>query len=112
MSNCPNGRANAPLVAWTWGSSDDSPDKVDYAGANLVANHCYTILGTHETNKRQYLILRNPWGYHEGTLNVYTGPWSSQEYWGTATLNLPVDGVFALELHVFREYFMGFGGAK
>jgi len=43
---------------------------------------------------------------------VHTGPWSSQEYWGTATLNLPVEGVFALELHVFREYFMGFGGAK
>jgi Calpain family cysteine protease len=112
VSNCTNGRANTPLVAWTWGSGDDSPDKVDYAGANLVANHCYTILGTLETNKRQYVILRNPWGYHEGTLNVYAGPWSSQEYWGTATLSLPTDGVFALEVHVFREYFMGFGGAK
>jgi hypothetical protein len=112
MANCSNGRANTPLVAWTWGSSDDSPDKVDYAGANLVANHCYSILGTFETNKRQYVILRNPWGYHEGTLNVYTGPWSSQEYWGTATLNLPGNGVFAEEIHVFRQYFMGFGGAK
>ena len=112
VANCTNGRANTPLVAWTWGSSDDSPNKVDYAGANLVANHCYTILGTLSANKRQYVILRNPWGYHEGTLNVYTGPWSAAEYWGSATLNLPVDGVFGLELHVFRDYFMGFGGAK
>jgi hypothetical protein len=111
QSHCSNARANSPLVAWTWGSSDDSPNKVDYAGANLVADHAYSILGTWETNKRQYVVLRNPWGYHEGTLNVATGTWSTQEAWGTASLTLPGGGVFALEIHTFREYFMGFGGA-
>jgi hypothetical protein len=111
QSHCSNARATSPLVAWTWGSSDDSPNKVDYAGANLVANHAYSILGTWETNKRQYIVLRNPWGYHEGTLNVATGTWSTQEAWGTASLALPGSGVFALEIHTFREYFMGFGGA-
>ncbi len=111
QSHCSNARATGPLVAWTWGSSDDSPNKVDYAGANLVANHAYSILGIWETNKRQYLVLRNPWGYHEGTLNVATGTWSTQEPWGTASLSLPGSGVFALEIHTFREYFMGFGGA-
>jgi hypothetical protein len=87
------------------------PNKVDYAGANLVANHAYSILGIWETHKRQYVVLRNPWGYHEGSLNVATGTWSTQETWGTASLTLPGSGVFALEIHTFREYFMGFGGA-
>ncbi|MGA7179543.1 MAG: C2 family cysteine protease [Thiobacillaceae bacterium] len=111
QSHCSSARATSPLVAWTWGSSDDSPNKVDYAGANLVANHAYSILGTWETNNRQYVVLRNPWGYHEGSLNVATGTWSTQEAWGTASLTLPGSGVFALEIHTFREYFMGFGGA-
>jgi len=112
VSNCSGSRTTTPMTAWTWGSSDDSPNKVDYAGANLVANHAYSILGTWETNNRQYVVLRNPWGYHEGTLNVHNGSWSTTEAWGAAALTLPGDGAFALEIHTFREYFMGFGGAK
>jgi len=111
QSNCSGGRTLNPLVAWTWGSSDDSPNKVDYGGAHLVANHAYSILGTWETNNRQYLVLRNPWGGYEGTLNTFAGGWSTQESWGTATLTLPGSGAFALEIHTFREYFMGFGGS-
>ncbi len=112
QAHCSNGRATNPLVAWTWGSSDDSPDKVDYDGASLVANHAYSILGTWETNRRQYVVLRNPWGWHEGKLNVATGTWSTSETWGPASLTLPANGVFALEIHTFRQYFMGFGGAE
>lgn len=108
--HCAGGRTTTPLTAWTWGSSDDSPNKVDYAGANLVANHAYSILGIWETNNRQYVVLRNPWGWHEGTLNVHAGTWGTGESWGTADQVLPGNGVFALELHTFRDYFMGFGG--
>lgn len=111
-AHCSGNRASSPLVAWTWGSSDDSPNKVDYAGANLVANHAYSILGKWETNQRQYVVLRNPWGWCEGTLNTHSGSWSTQEPWGSATLELPGSGAFALELHVFREYFAGFGGVE
>jgi hypothetical protein len=110
VGKCSGNRARVPLTAWTWGSSDDSPNKVDYAGANLVANHAYSILGTWETNDRQYVVLRNPWGTHEGTLNTHSGTWGTSESWGTANLALPGNGVFALEVHTFREYFMGFGG--
>jgi hypothetical protein len=112
QSYCTGNRTHSPLVAWTWGSQDDSPKKVDYAGANLVANHAYSILGTWETNKRQYVVLRNPWGYAEGTLNIHAGAWSTSESWGSTALTLPGDGVFALEIHTFRDYFMGFGGAN
>jgi hypothetical protein len=116
VSNCSAGRTATPMVAWTWGSSDDSPDKVDYEGASLAANHAYSILGTWETGQgreaRQYVVLRNPWGWYEGSLNAHNGAWSTPEAWGAASLNLPGNGVFALEIHTFRQYFMGFGGAK
>ncbi len=112
VANCSGSRTVTPMTAWTWGSSDKSPNKVDYAGAHLVANHAYTVLGTWETNNRQYVVLRNPWGWMEATLNVHNGTWSTQEDWGAAALTLPGGGAFALEIHTFREYFMGFGGAK
>lgn len=110
-AHCTGNRTNSPLVAWTWGSQDDSPRKVDFAGANLVANHAYSILGLWETANRQYVVLRNPWGYHEATLNTHAGSWATSEPWGSVALTLPGDGVFALEIHTFRDYFMGFGGA-
>lgn len=34
-----------PMTAWTYGSGDDSPDKVNYSDANLVAGHAYSVLG-------------------------------------------------------------------
>ena len=111
-SHCSGQRTSDPLVAWTWGSSDDSPNKVDYGGANIVANHAYSILGTWETNNRQYVILRNPWGWYEATLNTHAGTWSTPESWGNANQVLPGSGIFALEIHTFREYYMGFGGAS
>ena len=111
-SHCSGQRATDPLVAWTWGSSDDSPDKVDYGDAQIAANHAYSILGTWETNNRQYVILRNPWGWYEATLNSYAGTWTTPESWGNADTVLPGNGVFALEIHTFREYYMGFGGAS
>jgi hypothetical protein len=111
-AHCSGQRTTDALVAWTWGSSDDSPNKVDYGGANIVANHAYSILGTWETNNRQYVVLRNPWGWYEATLNTHGGTWSTPESWGNANLVLPGNGVFALEIHTFREYFMGFGGAS
>jgi hypothetical protein len=111
-AHCSGQRTSDPLVAWTWGSSDDSPNKVDYGDAQIVANHAYSILGTWETNNRQYVILRNPWGWYEATLNTHAGTWTTPESWGNANLTLPGNGVFALEIHTFREYFMGFGGAS
>ena len=111
-AHCSGQRTSDPLVAWTWGSSDDSPNKVDYGDAHIVANHAYSILGTWETNNCQYVILRNPWGWYEATLNTHAGTWATPESWGNANLTLPGNGVFALEIHTFREYFMGFGGAS
>jgi calpain family cysteine protease len=34
-----------PMTCWTYGSGAESPDHVDYSSANVVANHCYSVLG-------------------------------------------------------------------
>jgi hypothetical protein len=44
-ANCVNYRTVNPMTAWTYGSGDDSPDKVVYADATIVANHAYSVLG-------------------------------------------------------------------
>jgi len=44
-SHCVSYRTVDPMTAWTYGSGDDSPDKVTYADANLVASHAYSVLG-------------------------------------------------------------------
>jgi len=111
-AHCSGQRTSDPLVAWTWGSSDEALHDPDTGDAHIVANHASSILGTWETNNRQYVILRNPWGWYEATLNTHAGTWTTPESWGNANLTLPGNGVFALEIHTFREYFMGFGGAS
>ncbi len=59
------------------------------------------------------MILRNPWGWYEATLNTHAGTWATPESWGNANLKCcRASGIFALEIHTFREYYMGFGGAS
>jgi Calpain family cysteine protease len=99
-TRCTNGRATQPMTAWTYGTGSAT---VSYDGSGIVANHAYSILGTESSGGHEYVILRNPWGYHEGTLNVLPGTWQG--------LTLPGDGVFALQLETFAQYYAGFGGA-
>jgi hypothetical protein len=99
-ARCTNGRATQPMTAWTYGSSSGS---VSYNGSGIVANHAYSILGTESSGGHNYVVLRNPWGYHEGTLNVLPGTWQG--------MTLPGDGVFALRLETFAQYYATFGGA-
>ena len=44
-NNCVNYRTVNPMTAWTYCSSDASPDKVNYADATIVACHAYSVLG-------------------------------------------------------------------
>lgn len=105
-----------PMVAWTYPSSDASPDKVNYNNANLVANHAYSILGWEYANNKKYVVLRNPWGSYEGSLGVMGGTWVAYDtpyyggpgWWRPIQMATP-DGIFALEVEVFKKYFSGFG---
>jgi Calpain family cysteine protease len=116
-----------PMTAWTYGTSDPAAGRV-YENANLVANHAYSILGWGYVNGEEYVILRNPWGTTEASLNVMNGSWVAWDgaYSGAAGSypsggnrgfwrSIPLannDGVFGLRADTFKTYFAGFGVAK
>ncbi len=99
-ARCSNGVATQPMTAWTYGTGSPT---VSYDGSGIVANHAYSILGTQTSGGQDYVVLRNPWGFHEGTLNTLSGTWQG--------LTLPGNGVFALRADTFGQYYAGFGGA-
>ncbi len=154
-----------PMTAWTYATGADSPDKVNYADANLVGWHAYSVLGwasgpqvfAHlDTTvldptryrhydlptlargpvddpylalelerlqdklaidlstflKRDYIVLRNPWGYCEATTGQLNGtiPMRDVSFWRSIDLGA-VDGVFAIDVATFKKYFAGIGVA-
>lgn len=104
-----------PMVAWTH-SSAPSPE-IDYNNAQLVANHAYSILGWGYVKNQEYIILRNPWGSYEATLNAPDITWIAwdQPYYGSGRgFWRPIqmatsDGIFGLRSDTFKSYFAGFG---
>lgn len=102
-----------PMVAWTYSSGAASPDHVRYADANLVANHAYSILGWAYRDNKKYIVLRNPWGRTEASIDTLGGYWFAYDisWWRPILLTNP-DGVFALEAGTFKKYFAGLGTAK
>jgi hypothetical protein len=98
-----------PMTAWTYGSSDKT-----YTGTNVVASHCYTILGWSYIRGKRYIVLRNPWGVTEPAgLNTYQGLISffDGSFWRPIQMT-GNDGVFALETNSFKVLFAGIGVAK
>ena len=69
-SNSLGGRTFNPMTCWTYSSGDASPDHVNYSDANIVGSHCYTVLGWAYQNGAKYIILRNPWGNTEATVQT------------------------------------------
>src|SRR5678815_1252927 len=99
-----------PMTCWTYGAA---PAGLDYTSAGVVANHCYTILGWHYVSGTEYVVLRNPWGYHEAKLDVlHTGSWKAYDnsFWRPVALNTA--GVFAVKADTFKRYWAGFGVVK
>ncbi|KAI0972242.1 hypothetical protein F4678DRAFT_55095 [Xylaria arbuscula] len=106
-----NQRTICPMVAWTYAS-----DKGRYRGCNLVANHAYSVLGWSSVGQgdKQYIIIRNPWGVTEPQgLTSYAGILTrvEPEYWRPASL-LDREGVMAVEVGSFKEYFACMGVSK
>ena len=102
-----------PMTCWTYSSGDASKKKIVYSDANIVASHCYTILGWAYRNAKKYIILRNPWGNTEatvGTLNETV--WLYDISWWRPINLTAVDGTFAIEASAFKTYFPGMGVVK
>jgi hypothetical protein len=86
---------------------------VNYADANLVAAHCYSVLGWAYESGQKYIVLRNPWGNTEATLGVLGGTewFYDVSWWRPIVLSNP-DGVFALRADVFKSYFGWLGAVS
>lgn len=117
--NCLSRKTFNPMVAWTYSSADAAPDVINYSDANLVANHAYSILGWQYANNQKYIVLRNPWGSMEATMNIDGGVWmawdapyySGPGFWRIIDMATG-DGIFALRVDTFKKYFSGFGLVK
>lgn len=111
------GRTVNPMTAWTYAVSSDAPDSIDYGPSGIVAWHCYSVLGWIAPTVRllrdsiRYIVLRNPWGFHEGVVDVYDGNWNANDQGWMRSTPLNANGVFAMEIKTFRRYFAGLGVA-
>lgn len=112
-ANSLGGRTFNPMTAWTYSSGDKAPKKVVYADGNVVGSHCYTILGWDYRNGRKYIVLRNPWGNTEATVQNLAGTtWLYDVSWWRPINLAVVDGTFAVEASAFKQYWAGMGVVK
>ncbi|KFA52978.1 hypothetical protein S40293_09166 [Stachybotrys chartarum IBT 40293] len=107
-SNCVNNKTINAMTAFTYATGNQ------YNGANIVANHAYSVLGYAVIGHRQYVVLRNPWGVTEAEgITSYHGFLGklNPEIWHPANL-LDHGGLFALEEQDFKQLFAYVGVAK
>ncbi len=126
------GRTVSPLTAWTYAKAADAPDTIAYDHTTgIVGWHCYSVLGwitvttqglsSHPTpaglpvfgsTTKRYIVLRNPWGQHEGLVDILTGDWLTHDrsWWRSTPLN--TGGLFAMTIESFKKYYAGLGIAK
>ena len=91
-----------PMFASTSGTSlADS----EYTKVNIFRKHAYSILGWDSRNGKDYVVLRNPWGTGVPSTGTLTGSYSYND--GGAARSIPYnqDGVFALEISMFKRYY-------
>lgn len=121
-----------PTGAWTYLDNTDAKNNnggtsVNYDNSTIVADHCYSILGIYEdaVGVGKYIVLRNPYGVNDPALpSLGKGPWIIKRNLYKIGLNyLPTepggaglsltfsdaDGIFALDVTSFKNYFKGYG---
>lgn len=112
-ANSPSHRTLNPMTCWTYSSGTASEKKIVYSDANIVASHCYTILGWAYRNNKKYIILRNPWGNTEATVRTLNETVSLYDISWWRCINLTkIDGTFAIEASAFKTYYAGMGVVK
>ena len=104
------GRTFHPMVAATYSTGEAAEKKVTFGDANLVASHCYSVLGWAYRDGSKYLILRNPWGHTEATAGTLGGTEYLHDIsWWRPIVLADADGVFALHAATFKQYFSTLG---
>ncbi|MGH3369121.1 MAG: C2 family cysteine protease [Nocardioidaceae bacterium] len=109
-ANSMSRRTIRPMTAWTYSTGGAAEKKIVYADTNVVASHCYTVLGWDYRDGRKYLLLRNPWGQTEPTVGVLSGTTLAYDIsWWRPIAMAPNDGTFGIEAGAFQTYFAGLG---
>lgn len=101
-SNCDSYCTINPMVAGTYGSS---PSGCNYSKAGIVQSHAYSILGYEKYRNDYYVILRNPWGSHHGTLDTRAGAWEVYNNSAYMKVQLNQDGIFSMKVGTYKKYF-------
>ncbi len=97
---CPLGYAICPMVASTYAGDP----AVYNQGSGISGNHAYTVLGVLNENGASYVVLRNPWGWLEGNVNIpQTNAFTRMSDGLRVTLN--EGGVFAIRQDSFEVLF-------
>lgn len=119
-----SGRTVNPMTAWTYAKAEDAPDTIAYDGTTgIVGWHAYSVLGWITRSSglvftgqpqvlERYIVLRNPWGTHEGRVDTFNGSFASHE--GSWVRNTPLGtgGLFAMRIETFKKYYAGLGVAR
>ena len=99
-------KAAKPAVAYTYRNGSYSEDK-------LVANHTYSLLGWHQENNLNYIVLRNPYGptwYKDPQMYNIQGSLARLP-WAPLPMSRRLDkddGIFGLRADLFLTYFEAF----
>lgn len=101
----PDGRATAPMVAWTHASAEDAPTPVSYSDTNVVANHAYTVLGWERVGTARFVLLRNPYGLRDLTGGSVASAEAALFSDAWAEVARADEGVFALSIDRFKSHF-------
>lgn len=92
-----------PLLAFN--DSDVALPKYSHVKSDLL-----DLISIRGTIPVDYLIVRNPWGYFEGSgPSTTTGDYQARDVDWLRTIPLGSDGVFAIEVNAFHRYFAGMG---
>lgn len=122
-------KVKVPMGAWTYKNETEAQAatgvSITYNNATIVGNHCYSILGIYEDSNGKYIVMRNPYGKADPAISkLGKGPWFMyNKLYSIGTSCKPkdtsitgksidfsaVDGIFALDVNIFKQYFEGFG---
>lgn len=108
-SNCDSYCTVNPMTAATYSAP---PSNCDYPKAGIVNSHAYSLLGYEKYNNEYYIILRNPWGRHHGTLDTREGAWDAYNNSAFIKVQLNQNGIFSMKFSTYKKYFRYTGVAK
>ena len=104
------GWTSASVIRWTLERKLETLGGVERD--RLLAKPAIANLLARFPLSRDFVVLRNPWGYFEGTAGALhaTIALHDVDFWRNITLT-DVDGVFAIDFETYQAYFAGTGVA-